>query len=252
MTQSENIKRAAEMIRGAKYAVVFTGAGISVKSGIPTFRGKGGIWNEVDPNYFNLEFFQKKPALTWNIIKQVFYDRLTHVKPNKAHFVLSVMEQQGAIKSIITQNIDHLHQDAGNKNVIELHGTYKRLICSKCGTEYGYRFADLNFLPPTCIVCRGVLKPDFVFFNEPLPEEAVNKALEEVTKADVLLVIGTRAEVYPANTIPQIAKENGAKIIEINVARTAVTDYFTDIFIEDDASKIMSKFCTLLACRVPS
>lgn len=249
MKRNDNIKRAAEILGSAKYAVVFTGAGVSVKSGIPTFRGAGGIWNEVDPNYFNLEFFQKKPTLTWNIIKQVFYDKLTSVKPNKAHFVLSVMEQRKTIQSIITQNIDHLHQDAGNKNVIELHGTYKRLICPKCSTEYGYKFADLNFLPPTCIVCRGVLKPDFVFFNEPLPEGAVSKAIEEAGKADLLLVIGTRAEVYPANTIPQIAKENGAKIIEINVAKTALTDYFTDIFIEGDAGEIMSEFCTLLTCE---
>ena len=249
MNNHENIKRAAEMIRSARYAVVFTGAGISVKSGIPTFRGEGGIWNEVDPNYFNLEFFQKKPALTWNIIKQVFYDRLTNVKPNNAHFVLSVMEQRGNIQSIITQNIDHLHQDAGNKNVIELHGTYKRLICSRCSTEYSYKFADLNFLPPTCIVCRGVLKPDFVFFTEPLPEEAVNESLNEAKKADLLLVIGTRAEVYPANTIPQIAKDNGAKIVEINVTKTALTDNLTDIFIKGDAGEIMAEFCRLLTCE---
>jgi NAD-dependent deacetylase len=248
LKKEDNIKRAAEMIQSAKYAVAFTGAGISVQSGIPTFRGEGGIWNEVDPNYFNLEFFQKKPALTWQIIKKVFYDKLTSVKPNKAHFVLSVMEQRGTIKSIITQNIDHLHQDAGNKEVVELHGTYKRLICTKCGTEYGYRFADLNFLPPTCIVCRGVLKPDFVFFNELLPEESVNKAFEEIQKADLLLVIGTRAEVYPANTIPQTAKENGARIIEVNVSKTALTDYITDIFLKGDASEIMEQICTLLTC----
>ncbi len=246
--KQELLQRAAEMIRQAHYAVAFTGAGISVQSGIPTFRGEGGIWNEVDPNYFNLEFFRKKPALTWQIIKQVFYDKLTGVKPNKAHFVLSVMEQQGKMKSIITQNIDHLHQDAGNKAVIELHGTYKRLICTKCGTEYGYRFADLNFLPPTCIVCRGVLKPDFVFFNELLPEEATQKALEEAKKADLLLVIGTRAEVYPANTIPQLAKDQGAKIIEINVAKTALTNYLTDIFLKGDAADIMDRLCTLLTC----
>lgn len=249
MKKADNIKRAAEMIRNAKYAVAFTGAGISVKSGIPTFRGAGGIWHEIDPNYFNLDFFHRKPVLTWQVIKQVFYDRLTNVKPNQAHFVLSVMEQRGTIKSIITQNIDHLHQDAGNKNVIELHGTYKRLICTKCGTEYGYRFADLNFLPPTCIVCRGVLKPDFVFFNESLPVEITNKAFEEIKKTDLLLVIGTRAEVYPANTIPQIAKDNRAKIIEINVSKTALTDYITDVFLKGDASEIMSELCTLLTCE---
>ena len=131
MKITKNIKEAAEILRQAKYTVVFTGAGISVESGLPTFRGEGGIWKEVDPNYFNIDFFHKKPGLTWEIIKKTFYDPLMHVKPNMAHHILSVMGQHEIIQSIITQNIDHLHQEAGCQKVIELHGTYRRLVCTK-------------------------------------------------------------------------------------------------------------------------
>jgi len=246
---TKNIREAAEILRQAKYAVVFTGAGISVESGLPTFRGEGGIWKEVDPNYFNIDFFHKKPRLTWEIIKKVFYDPLTNVKPNIAHHILSVMEQQNIIQSIITQNIDHLHQAAGYRKVIELHGTYRRLVCTKCSTEYDYSFADLNYLPPTCFVCRGVLKPDFVFFNEKLSPIVKRKAFEEVQKADVFLVIGTRAEVYPANTMPRLAKERGAVIIEINLNKSPFTDHYTDFFIKMGAGEAMKQLCHLLTCR---
>ena len=245
-----NIRQAAEVIRRSEYTVVFTGAGISAESGLPTFRGEGGIWKEVDPNYFNIDFFHKKPGLTWEIIKKVFYDQLMDVKPNLAHHVLSVMGQQGIIQSIITQNIDHLDQEAGCKKVIELHGTYRRLVCTKCSTEYDYTFADLKYLPPTCFVCRGVLKPDFVFFNEKLSPVVKRQAFEEVKKADVLLVIGTRAEVYPANTLPQLAKERGATIIEVNLNPSPFTDHYTDIFLNTGAVTAMKQLCRLLSCRV--
>ena len=206
-----NIRQAAEVIRRSEYTVVFTGAGISAESGLPTFRGEGGIWKEVDPNYFNIDFFHKKPGLTWEIIKKVFYDQLMDVKPNLAHHVLSVMGQQGIIQSIITQNIDHLHQEAGCKKVIELHGTYRRLVCTKCSTEYDYTFADLKYLPPTCFVC---------------------------------------GEVYPANTLPQLAKERGATIIEVNLNPSPFTDHYTDIFLNTGAVTAMKQLCRLLSCRV--
>jgi len=246
---TKNIREAAEILRQAKYTVVFTGAGISVESGLPTFRGEGGIWKEVDPNYFNIDFFHKKPRLTWEIIKKVFYDPLTSVKPNIAHHILSVMSQRGIIQTIITQNIDHLHQAAGCQKVIELHGTYRRLVCTKCSMEYDYSFADLNYLPPTCFVCRGVLKPDFVFFNEKLSPVVKRKAFEEVQKADVFLVIGTRAEVYPANTMPRLAKERGAAIIEINLNESPFTEHYTDFFIKTGAGEAMKQLSHLLACR---
>lgn len=248
MKKADKIEQAAQWLQEAQHAVAFTGAGISANSGIPTFRGEGGIWKEVDPNYFNIEFFKKKPLVTWKVIKKVFYDQMTNAQPNLAHFILSIMEQQGMIKTVITQNIDHLHQDAGSLNVLELHGTYKRLVCTRCNTEYNYRFADLNFLPPTCFVCRGTLKPDFVFFNEALPATTKQQAFKEVEKTDLVLIIGTRAEVYPANSLLEKAKEKRARIIEINLDTTEVTRQMTDLFIRGDATKVMKQLCQQLTC----
>ena len=237
MGKDGKIEQASQWLREAQHAIAFTGAGISANSGIPTFRGEGGIWNEVDPNYFNIEFFKKKPLVTWKIIKKVFYDQMIHAQPNLAHFILSIMEQQGMIKTVITQNIDHLHQDAGSKHVLELHGTYKRLICARCNTEYDYRFADLNFLPPTCFVCRGTL-----------PADTKQHAFDEIDKTDLVLIVGTRAEVFPANSLLEKAKEKGARIIEINLDTTEVTHHLTDLFIQGDATIVMKQLCQQLTC----
>lgn len=243
---SDKIKEAAEAIRKAKYAIAFTGAGISVDSGIPPFRGEGGLWNSHHPIYLQIDFFKKKPLQSWLKIKEIFYDNLGNAEPNIAHKVLAKMEKRSFIESVITQNIDHLHQKAGSKYVYELHGTYRQLVCTECHSEYDISFADLNYLPPTCYVCKGILKPDFVFFNEPLPQFAVKRAFEEVNKADVMLIIGTNAEVLPAAEFPVLAKKNGAKIIEINIKKSQLTDSLTDIFLKGRATDIMEKIGELL------
>ncbi|WP_372950899.1 SIR2 family NAD-dependent protein deacylase, partial [Mariniphaga sp.] len=209
------INEAVKLIRKSKYMVAFTGAGVSVESGIPPFRGVGGLWNTTHPIFLEIDFFKKKPLQSWKKIKEIFYDKLGDAEPNVAHEVLSKMEKRSFLETIITQNIDHLHQKAGNKYVYELHGTYKQLVCTECGSEYDMSFADLNFLPPTCFVCKGILKPDMVFFNEVIPWFAKKRSLEEAQKADLLLIIGTNAEVLPAAEIPERAKRTGAKIIEI-------------------------------------
>ena len=211
---STKLKQAAQLIRKAKYAVAFTGAGISVASGIPPFRGENGLWNTTDPIFLEIEFFNKKPLQSWQKIKEIFYDKLGDAKPNIAHTILAKMEERSFIEAIITQNIDHLHQKAGNKTVYELHGTYKQLICTECQSEYDMSFANLDYLPPTCFVCKGILKPNIVFFNEPIPKYTKKHSFEEAKKADVFLVIGTNAEVLPAANIPVVAKETGAKIMK--------------------------------------
>jgi NAD-dependent deacetylase len=241
MLSIEKIHEAAELIRTAKYAVGFTGAGISVESGIQPFRGDSGLWNDHDPIFVEIEYFSKKPLQSWKKIKEVFYDKFDEAQPNIAHTVLSKMEKRGFIESIITQNIDNLHQRAGSKYVYELHGTSRTLSCTECSSEYDLSFADLNFLPPTCFVCKGILKPDIVFFNEPIPHFPLKRSKEEAQKADVLLIIGTNAEVYPANEIPVIAKKNGAIIIEINIEKSHFTNTITDIFLEGKASEVMTE-----------
>lgn len=243
---SVKLKQAAQLIRKAKYAVAFTGAGISVESGIPPFRGENGLWNTTDPIFLEIEFFKKMPLQSWQKIKEIFYDSLGDAEPNLAHEVLAKMEQRSFIETVITQNIDHLHQKAGNKYVYEIHGTYKQLVCTECSSEYDMSFADLNYLPPTCYICKGILKPDMVFFNEPIPAFAKKRSFEEAAKADVMLIIGTNAEVMPAAKIPETAKENGAKIIEINIKPSLFTNTVTDIFLEMKASEAMKEIGNLL------
>jgi len=242
----DNIKKVADLIRNAKYAVAFTGAGISVESGIPPFRGEDGLWNSHHPIYLEIDFFRKKPFQSWIKIKEIFYDKLGNAKPNVAHEVLAKMEKRSFIESIITQNIDNLHQNAGSKKVYELHGNLKQLICTECNSEYDISFADLNYLPPTCYVCKGILKPDIVFFNEPIPYYAKKKSHEEVNKADIMLIVGTHAEVLPAAEFPAIAKKNGAKIIEINIKESHLTNTITDYFLKGKATEVLSKIGELL------
>ncbi|MBN1985793.1 MAG: NAD-dependent deacylase [Prolixibacteraceae bacterium] len=240
------IEMAANLIRKAKYTVAFTGAGISVPSGIPPFRGKNGLWNKVDPIFLEIEYFRKRPLQSWQKIKEIFYDSLGDAEPNLAHEILAKMEKRSFLESVITQNIDHLHQKAGSRYVYELHGTYKQLICTECSSEYDMSFADLNYLPPTCYICKGILKPDMVFFNEPIPAFAKKRSFEEAQKADVFIIIGTNAEVLPAADIPVTAKKHGAKIIEININKTHFTHEITDIFLQGDAAEIMKKIGSLL------
>jgi len=242
----ESIEQAAELIRKAKYTVAFTGAGISVPSGIPPFRGENGLWNTTDPIFLEIEFFRKKPLQSWQKIKEIFYDKLGDAQPNPAHDVLAKMEARSFLETIITQNIDHLHQKAGSRYVYELHGTYKQLICTECSSEYDMSFADLNYLPPTCFICKGILKPDLVFFNEPIPPFAKRRSFEEAAKSDVFLIIGTNAEVLPAADIPVMAKKHGAKIIEINIQETHFTSEITDVFLKGDAAQIMTRIAQLL------
>jgi len=242
----KNIKEAVKIIRKAKYGVAFTGAGISVASGMKPFRGEGGLWDEINPNFFEIDFFLKKPYQSWKIIKEVFYDNLPDVKPNIAHKILGGMCERGFIESVITQNVDGLHQKASSKYVYELHGTIRQLVCTDCMSEYDLGFADLNFLPPTCYMCKGILKPDMVFFNESIPHFAKKRSFEEAEKSDVFIIIGANAEVFPANTIPLKAKENGAKIIEINIKPSLFTEDITDIFLQGTSSKIMALVGKLL------
>jgi NAD-dependent deacetylase len=232
---------AANLIRKAKYAVAFTGAGISVESGILPFRGENGLWNKLDPIFLEIEYFKKMPLQSWRKIKEFFYDALSGIKPNAAHKILAKMEKRSFIEAVITQNIDHLHQEAGSQNVVELHGTYKELICTGCGTEFDMSIADLNFLPPTCLICKRVLKPNIAFFNEPIPATAKKRAFTEAEKCDILLIIGTNAEVLPAADIPVVAKKSGAKIIEINIEETHFTREITDIFLQGKATDVMKE-----------
>lgn len=226
---------AAKIIKESKYVAAFTGAGISVESGVPPFRGENGLWEKHGSQFAEISYFMKHQKESWNSLKKVFYDPITDVKPNKAHIVLANLEKMGIMRSVITQNIDNLHQDAGSKIVYELHGTAKYAVCTKCKTKYKITKEILSMDPPACERCASVLKPDFVFFGEQLPAIAFNSSIEDAEKSDLFIIIGTGGEVMPAAQIPHIAKRSGAKIMEINPAPSSFTNSIVDIYIPEKA-----------------
>ena len=243
---NKNLYRlASNWISESKYSVVFTGAGISVESGIPPFRGENGLWTKYDPIFLDNHYFLVHPKESWSLIKEIFYDFFGQAIPNDAHYALAEMELKGYIKSIITQNIDNLHQKAGSKNVIEFHGTSRTLTCLTCNHNYNSS-EFITQSPPRCPRCDGLLKPDFVFFGEPIPQEIYNKSVKETSEADLFILIGTTGEIMPASTIPFIAKENGAKFIEINIDESKFTKSIVDIFLKGKASYVLKKLNNLL------
>lgn len=237
---TENLQKAIDLIIASRYTMVYTGAGISVESGIPPFRGENGLWNKYDPTILELSYFNLYPDKSWKVIKEIFYNFFGEAKPNEAHLALAELERIGIVKALVTQNIDNLHYEAGSKEVYEFHGNSRMLICTTCNKKCIAAEMDLNDIP-LCNDCHGILKPDFIFFGEGIPEEAYRKSVEAARKADVVLVIGSTGEVYPAATIPQYAKDSGAKIVEINPQKSLFTDSITDIFLPGRATEIMKK-----------
>ena len=237
---NKEISDAAELLRKSKYTTAFSGAGISVESGIPPFRGETGLWSKYDPVVLDIDYFHANPRESWQVIKEIFYDFFGRARPNEAHQVLAKMEQEGWLKNIITQNIDNLHQEAGSREVYEFHGNSRELVCTSCGRRHTVQEIDLEQLPVTCVDCGGLVKPDFIFFGEGIPPAAYSKSVEAAQYADVFLVIGTTGEIMPASQIPLMAKSNGAKIIEVNVAPSNYTHSITDIFLQGKATEVMS------------
>jgi NAD-dependent deacetylase len=234
----ELIERASDIIINSKMTLALTGAGISVESGIPDFRSAGGLWSKFDPaEYATITAFRADPEKVWNMLREMG-EVVAQARPNKAHVGLGELEKLGLLHYIITQNIDNLHQAGGSKNVIEYHGNSSTLSCLWCGRNYRTE-EKRDELPPRCD-CKKILKPDVVFFGEAIPQDALNRSFRLASSAQALMVIGTSAVVSPANTIPSIAKQNGAKIIEINKERTHLTDGMTDIFLEGSAGVIVS------------
>ncbi len=246
MTDRQLIENAAFRIQKAKRAIAFTGAGISVESGIPPFRGPGGLWSKYDPSCLELDYFFQYPAEAWMVIKEIFYDFFGEARPNLSHKVFAQWEAEGLLSGVITQNIDHLHQLAGSQNVIEFHGNNQYLICINCGHRVLAEHFVLDHLSPMCAECGSILKPDFIFYGEGIPELSYEQAYSEAQQADVWLVAGTTGEVMPACGIPIEAKRNGATIIEININPSEYTDTITDIFLRGKASEVLGELNIVL------
>ncbi len=218
-------EEAARLISGKKGCVALTGAGISAESGIPTFRSRGGLWEKYDPAvYASIEVFRKDPSKYWTL-RGDFIRHYDDYHPNRAHQALADLEKMGLVRSVITQNIDGLHKKAGNKNVIEIHGSLRETYCLKCKREY--IAPDIpEGTPPYCS-CGGVLKPDTVLYGEQLPFEALSRAQEESSSCKTMLLVGTSSVTMPAASLPFLAKENNAVIIEINIEKAfRNADYF--------------------------
>lgn len=243
------LKAIASDIKNAKHIVAFTGAGISAESGIPTYRGEGGLWTKYDPNlYAHIGYFRQNPSYYWNFFKDVRYPMLKTVKPNKAHLALAEIEAIGNLKTVITQNIDGLHQEAGSSSVIELHGTTRIIHCMECSKEYPMdeAFAKLEKqIPPLCSKCSGILRPAVVFFGETLDPRTINQAYREAEKSDWLLAVGSSLVVYPAADIPLRAKQTGAKLAIINKDSTPL-DTMADYVINDAAGSVLPQIVQIL------
>lgn len=231
-----------ERISDAEYIVALTGAGMSVESGIAPFRGEGGLWKKYDPNkYAHIRAFRNDPERCWELFK-LQIEEIFDAEPHEGHYALSTLEEHG-LHSVITQNIDGLHQQAGNSDVIEVHGSLYRLKCTDCREKK----ESSNFLDeireggiPHCD-CGGMYRPDVVMFGESLPSGALDKAWRDCERCDLMLVIGTSAVVQPAASFPIRAKNHGADIIELNLETTPLTDNISDHFIPGEVGTTLPR-----------
>jgi NAD-dependent deacetylase len=239
---NESINQLRDMIRSSNRIVVFTGAGISSESGIPTYRGAGGVWSRYDPNiYADINAFMQDPTYYWQYFKDERYPTIKNAKPNKVHYAVVELEKKGKIHRVITQNIDGLHQLAGSTHVIELHGTTRRISCLGCKKQYSMDEVIKKLareLPPHCS-CGGVLKTNTVLFGEALPQQTLLEAEAASQTCDLFLVLGSSLVVYPAARLPILAKKNKALLIIINIDPTPLDD-IADMVIHDKVSKILS------------
>ena len=226
----------ADLIRQSRRAVALTGAGISVESGIPDFRSPGGLWERFNPmEYAHIQAFRRHPAKVWQLLKEMD-ETITRARPNPAHYALAELEARGHLMGVITQNVDNLHQAAGSKRVVEYHGNALRFVCLECNRPFHRQNLDFDRAPLYC-PCGGLIKPDVVFFGEPIPPAAQAQAQELAQSCDLLLIIGTSGEVAPASYLPYTARDWGAVIVENNLEPTILTRTVTDHFLPGKAGE---------------
>jgi NAD-dependent deacetylase len=239
------IAAAAEAIQESDYVISLVGAGISAESGIPTFRGPGGLWTRLgEPSNLQYQQFLEDPKGWWRrrseaqAIGNAAWDKAV---PNPAHFALAKMEAMGLMRHVVTQNIDNLHQVAGTRSISEFHGNRYKLRCIGCGTRWDRDELEVSpNTPPECPHCRGIIKSDTVMFGEPIPRDAIERSFDEARKSDCCLVIGTSAVVYPAAEVPIIVKRNRGVLIEVNPLETALSEY-CDIVLRGPAGEVMPR-----------
>ena len=235
----EPLDQVADIIVKSGEVIALTGAGISVDSGIPDFRSPGGLWDRFNPaEYATIEAFRADPGKVWRLFVEVA-ELLERCEPNTGHTALAELEALGLLDAIITQNIDNLHQRAGSSYVVEYHGNGNQLHCIECGFSSSQEFLEKVEMPPHCPSCGAVLKPQVVLFCELIPPDAMLAANLLASKCKILLVIGTSAEVSPANLIPAMARSHGATIVEMNLESTHLTHTVTDHLIQGSCTNTL-------------
>jgi NAD-dependent deacetylase len=240
----ERIKQIVELLRNADNVVAFTGAGISTESGISDFRSPGGVWERYRMvNYQEFLLSSESRKGYWRMKHELFKE-LKDARPNAAHKALAEMEKLGKLKCLITQNIDGLHQDAGNspERVIELHGTNREAVCLECRKRWPIEEIDcclesLDF-EPTCDACNGLVKPATVSFGQAMPEEEMMRSFQCAQECDLLFMIGSSLQVEPAASVPRVAHESGAKLIYINRTETP-SDQIATVIFRENAGEVM-------------
>ncbi|MET1101456.1 MAG: NAD-dependent protein deacetylase [Pyrodictiaceae archaeon] len=237
MTLEDTLEKAARALASAKNAIALTGAGISAESGIPTFRGKNGLWSKYRPeDLATPEAFERNPKLVWEWYKWRIGIVLS-AKPNPGHYALVKLEELGVLKCIITQNVDGLHKKAGQQCLVEMHGNILRARCTRCG-HVVFWSKPPSEVPPRCPRCGGVLRPDVVWFGEPIPQHVLERAFRLAEEADLIIVVGTSGVVMPAAALPYIVKRNGGIVIEVNIEPSTLT-VIADYFLQGPAGKVL-------------
>jgi NAD-dependent deacetylase len=234
-----------EHLRSAKWVAAFTGAGISAESGVPTFRSPDGLWSKFKPEELaSMEGFLNNPSMVWEWYKHR-KKIIAEVKPNAGHFALVALEKLVPRVSVITQNIDNLHRRAGSTAVHELHGNIERNYCMKCGARKTEEELALAGDTPRCAACGGLIRPDVVWFGEMLPDDEWEHAVRAARGADVFFSIGTSAVVYPAASLPLVALDAGAYVVEINPEPTPLTPRVQE-FLQAPSGTILPEILSLL------
>lgn len=242
----------ADLLRDAERVVAFTGAGISTESGIPDFRSPGGVWTKYDPREFTFDRYVESSDVrrkSWAMREELFAHQ---PEPNAAHRALARLEEQGRSLGVVTQNIDGLHQDAGSRKVIEIHGTMREVECigaaprygtpDGCGfrrdTEWVFELLDGGDDDPRCPECSGIIKSATISFGQMMPTDALEEAIDLAQRADLLLTIGSSLQVYPAAEIPMIAKDAGATLVIVNRDATPF-DGIADLVVNASAGETL-------------
>jgi NAD-dependent deacetylase len=226
------IHKAAEAIVASRYCIALVGAGISVESGIPPFRGAGGLWTKHgEPPMDGYQRLMRDPAAYWQQMlarresADEFARAIDAAQPNPAHIALAELESAGHLKHTISQNIDNLHFVAGSRSVTEIHGNRTKLRCVACGARWPFEEFVITEVPPPCPKCGGVVKSDTVMFGETIPQAAIRACYAESEKADMMIIAGTSAAVTPAAWFPALVLERGGTLVEVNTDETPFSEY---------------------------